>query len=201
MPEVVENMGKNNQKNELKRREIVKAAMELFFEKGYEETSIRMIQAKVGMKVAGFYYYFGSKDEVFDAAINLFFEDYVKEVQKIVEDGKNNPEGKLTKYLNYIYTATENFREQYIIHLHWSILGAIRESFIKVMRKYIRQILENYINNGSITQGEMDIEVAVNVISYSFGCSIVLHTGEEYRKQKDELEKLIPMLLKVNNNL
>ena len=41
-----------------KRDEIIYAAMELFFENGYEATSVRMILDKVNGEVCMFYHYF-----------------------------------------------------------------------------------------------------------------------------------------------
>jgi AcrR family transcriptional regulator len=44
------------------RRKIYEAAMELFREKGFDETTMRDIAAKAGVALGGAYYYFSSKD-------------------------------------------------------------------------------------------------------------------------------------------
>ncbi len=49
-----------------KRDEIIDAALKLFFERGYEATTVRMIQRAVGSEVGLFYYYFKNKDDLFD---------------------------------------------------------------------------------------------------------------------------------------
>src|SRR5579862_4191303 len=46
------------------RRKIYDAAMELFREKGFEETTMRDIAAKAGVALGGAYYYFSSKDAI-----------------------------------------------------------------------------------------------------------------------------------------
>jgi AcrR family transcriptional regulator len=46
------------------RRKIYEAAMELFREKGFEETTMRDIAAKAGVALGGAYYYFSSKDAI-----------------------------------------------------------------------------------------------------------------------------------------
>src|SRR5689334_14556314 len=46
------------------RRRIYEAAMELFREKGFEETTMRDIAAKAGVALGGAYYYFSSKDAI-----------------------------------------------------------------------------------------------------------------------------------------
>ncbi len=46
------------------RRKIYEAAMELFRERGFEETTMRDIAAKAGVALGGAYYYFSSKDAI-----------------------------------------------------------------------------------------------------------------------------------------
>lgn len=46
------------------RRKIYDQAMELFREKGFEETTMRDIAAKAGVALGGAYYYFSSKDAI-----------------------------------------------------------------------------------------------------------------------------------------
>ena len=57
-----------------KRDEILETAMKLFFENGYEVTSVRMIMNAVGGEIGMFYHYFKSKDELFDRVVERFFE-------------------------------------------------------------------------------------------------------------------------------
>ena len=52
------------QRAEDTRRKIYDAAMELFREKGFEETTMRDIAAKAGVALGGAYYYFSSKDAI-----------------------------------------------------------------------------------------------------------------------------------------
>ena len=52
------------QRAEDTRRKIYDAAMELFREKGFEETTMRDIAAKGGVALGGAYYYFSSKDAI-----------------------------------------------------------------------------------------------------------------------------------------
>lgn len=59
-----------------KRDELVKAALTLFIEKGYEGVSVRMILDKVGGEVGMFYHYFKSKNEIFNAAVELYMKKY-----------------------------------------------------------------------------------------------------------------------------
>ena len=55
---------RSTQRAEDTRRRIYEAAMELFREKGFEETTMRDIAAKAGVALGGAYYYFSSKDAI-----------------------------------------------------------------------------------------------------------------------------------------
>ena len=61
------------------RRKIYEAAMELFREKGFEETTMRDIAAKAGVALGGAYYYFSSKDAI------------VLEFYRQMQDASNQP--------------------------------------------------------------------------------------------------------------
>jgi len=52
------------QRAEDTRRKIYEAAMELFREKGFDETTMRDIASKAGVALGGAYYYFSSKDAI-----------------------------------------------------------------------------------------------------------------------------------------
>jgi TetR/AcrR family transcriptional repressor of nem operon len=54
------------------RRRIVESARRLFNRHGFEQVSIDQIMAGAGLTRGGFYHYFGSKDELYAAAVGSF---------------------------------------------------------------------------------------------------------------------------------
>ena len=194
-------MTKDPERTEAKKAEIAAAALELFFEHGYDGTSVRMIQRKVGKEAGLFYYYFASKDAVFEAAIDLFFVAYERPMRDIVERGKTNPDRELTKFIENIDGAAQEFRAQYLQKLHWSVLSAIREHTMLVMKKYIRQILDNYIEKGIIKETDLPIEVATNLLAFGVGGSILYQSGEEYHAQRADLKRLMERMPGVREEL
>ncbi len=64
------------------RKKIYEAAMELFREKGFDETTMRDIAAKAGVALGGAYYYFSSKD----AIVLAFYHDMQQSSTSIVGD-------------------------------------------------------------------------------------------------------------------
>ena len=53
------------------RERIVEQADVLFYERGYEATSLADIAAPLGLSRGNFYYHFKTKDEILDAVIDL----------------------------------------------------------------------------------------------------------------------------------
>ena len=64
------------------RKKIYEAAMELFREKGFEETTMRDIAAKAGVALGGTYYYFSSKD----AIVLAFYREMQETSTSVVGD-------------------------------------------------------------------------------------------------------------------
>ena len=72
------------------RKKIYEAAMDLFREKGFEETTMRDIAAKAGVALGGTYYYYSSKD-----AIVLAFYREMQETSTSVVDNALTDKKKL----------------------------------------------------------------------------------------------------------
>jgi AcrR family transcriptional regulator len=70
------------------RRKIYEAAMELFREKGFEETTMRDIAAKAGVALGGTYYYYSSKDAIVLAFYREMQESSTSLVSEALEDKK-----------------------------------------------------------------------------------------------------------------
>lgn len=187
-------MGNQVGKAAATREAIIRAAMELFFEKGYENTSIRMITARAGLEVGSFYYHFAAKENVLEAAINLFFERYERQMREVVEKGKQSSRHILTDYVDYIDRAVQSFRAQYLRTLHWSILAAIREHTIKTMAHYIGEILQYYVVIGTIEAPCGGVGTTADMVAASVGFSVLYRSEEDYRSRREAVLRIIPLL-------
>ncbi|MGD2091196.1 MAG: TetR/AcrR family transcriptional regulator [Candidatus Aminicenantes bacterium] len=65
--------------------EFLDTARQLFFEKGYEKTSVNDIIEKVGVAKGTFYHYFKSKEDLLDQLVNHFTEKSVSRVGELME--------------------------------------------------------------------------------------------------------------------
>jgi len=159
-----------------KRDEIIDAATKLFFEKGFEGTSIRMIQREVGSEIGLFYYYFKSKDEVYNIVMDRFLKKYDVQYRNAI-DSNEDVKFILLNFFKTVQHAVKGFQENCASNVHWSIRRAIRESSLERMCPYIRECLDILENNGyPITSIPLD-KLAV-VLSYGIG-GIIVQRGEE----------------------
>ncbi len=68
------------------REKIISAATEVFFTNGFEATSVKMILEKAGIVTGSFYHFFASKEELFEAVVEHFLQNYADRVGIILND-------------------------------------------------------------------------------------------------------------------
>lgn len=77
---------KTVKEGEVRRRQILLTARELFIKKGYEQTSVNDILKIVDIAKGTFYYYFSSKEEVLETIILDIVEEGARRAKKILKD-------------------------------------------------------------------------------------------------------------------
>ena len=104
----------------VRKNEILDVAQELFFTKGYKQTSIESIIKKIGVAKGTFYYYFKSKEDLMDKLVKRMTNQILIEVKKITE---RTDLDALTK-LNRAFIATRNVKLENIdlIKLYLKVL-------------------------------------------------------------------------------
>lgn len=102
---------------ELRKDEIIVAAQELFLTKGFEETAVSDIVAKVGVAQGLFYYYFKSKDEILDEVVGRFAELYFSVLNNLNNDDQLNAIQKLQHIFQQMFKLmVEN--ERLVLYMH-----------------------------------------------------------------------------------
>ncbi len=103
-----------------RKNELLDTAQELFFTKGYKQTSIESIIKKVGVAKGTFYYYFKSKEDLLDKLVKRMTSKIQSEVKKITEKTDLNALIKL----NEAYVATRKIKLENIelIKLYLKVL-------------------------------------------------------------------------------
>lgn len=86
-------------KGELRREAILKTAERLFFEKGYDETSIQDILDALSISKGGFYHYFESKIALLEKVCRLRSAREIERLRMEIFSGKLTPVQKLNLLL------------------------------------------------------------------------------------------------------
>jgi AcrR family transcriptional regulator len=77
---------KKAKKAELTRQRIVDSALKLFAERGFEQTTMRVIAEDAGVSVGNAYYYFRSKEDLMQAYYQGLFEAFTANVTPILAE-------------------------------------------------------------------------------------------------------------------
>jgi AcrR family transcriptional regulator len=89
-----------------RKNEILDAAQELFFTRGYKQTPIESIIKKIGVAKGTFYYYFKSKEDLMDKLVKRMTNQILIEIKKITERTDLDALAKL----NRAYITTRNVK-------------------------------------------------------------------------------------------
>ncbi|HST86699.1 MAG TPA: TetR family transcriptional regulator [Kineosporiaceae bacterium] len=76
---------KSPRKAEVTKAKIVDAALSLFAERGFEQTTMRLIADRAGVSVGNAYYYFRSKEDLMQSYYHSLFEAFSTQVRPVLE--------------------------------------------------------------------------------------------------------------------
>ncbi len=92
------------EQKDAKRRHILDAALKVFAEKGYHETSVRDICTAAGVSVGSIYFYFDNKDKIYEA----IYDEIMNALLTLSEDASAG-ERDLSKVIEKVIRATVTF--------------------------------------------------------------------------------------------
>lgn len=94
---------------EARRQEIIKAAAQVFLAKGYDATSFKDIADELGLDRASLYYYFSSKQELFQTATGAAVARNAEAAERVAASSAS-PADKVREILTLVldsYTSTD----------------------------------------------------------------------------------------------
>ena len=144
------------------KQKIVSAAWKLFYEQGYDDTTVDDIVFESGTSKGSFYHYFDSKDALL-GSLNILFDEKYEELMNIIDPDMDAVDKLI--YFNHelfemidssvsIELITRMFSSQLITHGEKHLLDRKRTYF-----KLIKQIVKQ-----GQDRGEMRDDVTVNQI-------------------------------------
>lgn len=169
-------------------------AYECFFKKGFDGTSVRSIMKRAGGEIGLFYYYFDSKDHVFDKVLDRIFAHYEAEFAAIVEHGRRNPCRMMQDFFEYMERETAGFRAQYADKLHRTVRWAIREHTLTIIEPYLRKVVEIQSAYYGVAPA-LAPNVAALYLTYGVGSPILYEDGDAYANDRAEVKKGVSLLM------
>ncbi|WP_320127506.1 TetR/AcrR family transcriptional regulator [uncultured Sphaerochaeta sp.] len=136
---------------EERRNEILDAAYELFFEKGYDNTSVLDILEKVGIAKGTLYYYFKSKEDIMDAIIERIIAKMLSKANAIVLDDSLSVHEKLLRTLMSLHLNEEK-GQMVMDHIHNPQNARLHKKQLDAITHGVTPILTLILEEG-IAQG------------------------------------------------
>ena len=156
-----------------RRNEILDGAQALFFERGYESTTVNDVIARIGISKGGFYHHFAAKEDLLEGITARLAQDAVLRVRDILDDPSLGALARLNAFLARsrqmkvedapkIRAAFDVvFRPENLLLYH-----RINAASIAVMRPVLAGIIAQGKNEGVFTVPDADA-----------AAEIVLHLG------------------------
>ncbi len=86
-------------------KEVLVNAMNLFWEKGYESTSIQDIVAVTGLKPGSLYNLYGNKEGLFEAVLDTYSTMNLEQVEEVL-NGSDDPFKNIESFLQEVVVTT-----------------------------------------------------------------------------------------------
>ena len=146
-----------------RKKEIIKAAMQLFSEKGYAQTSMRDIARTMGVSLGLCYRYFDSKHILFNTAIDLYIEECCNSYLAILHDSTITIKDKIDALFTSI--GDEHSNMQYYDFFHRVENEELHEQLSIKLCKYMYPHLLEAVKK-AIAAKEIYIENPEALISF-----------------------------------
>ena len=166
-----------------KKETILSAALEIFLENGYESTSVRSISQKVGCEVGLIYYYFKTKEELFDQALLAYYAKTEKEMNEISEQSTATVE----KFIDYLEKKASSYRKTFANNVHFSIRTAVCEKITALAEANLTKILEK------TKRGEAK-NIAVFLARGLCG-AMLRDDADYYKENKDSIQRIVKAIV------
>jgi len=185
------------------RDKIAAAARECFMEKGFEQTSVRMILEKSGVTTGSFYHFFPSKEALFEAVIEAFIKDYVAAFAAICE----NHALPVMQRCELLFRELARRVGEYYgplggAHLHWSVAYSLHEKAIASMLPSVAVLLTDALNSNTVNS-RLDVSVETLSLLLIRGMEAILHGGgddtlaEETESRISKCREFLNLLLEI----
>lgn len=184
---------------EIRKQEILDTAMKVFYEKGYEGTSMNDIAKELKVVQGLCYRYFPSKQSLFDEAMEQSIDEICKPFLKILSDRSKKLEDRINHILSYMNDKEQSGRYNFFFHKPGN--ESLHDQLImKICKRIIPYLYEELIELQRKDEIQVDnLDTLVEFIVYGqislWECQTV-----PYEQRIYNIGQYIRILLKVRFN-
>ncbi|TYQ16735.1 UNVERIFIED_CONTAM: TetR family transcriptional regulator [Acetivibrio alkalicellulosi] len=199
-------MGKlMEKKKEQTRKKILKSAIRLFEESGYQKTTIEQIAAEAQVGVGTLYNYFSSKVELLFSIIETDTYKYVEDLNKAIANSKGVKESIYEFYEIYLNSFSnygkkvwsEVFGEAFLRQLNLAkMINTIDKHFIDKLKELLF-----FFQKSSMIKENIDVINVTSVLYSLLGYNIILYISDNEISQMMLRESLKSQIDVVINSL
>lgn len=147
-----------------RKNEILDTAQKLFNTKGYENTSINEIVNEIGIAKGTLYYYFKTKEEMYDSIIERFCENLIDIAKKIVNEKELNAIEKIKAILYEKYNLDKNNNEM-LKYSHSQIDFQMTQKTSIYLLKSYSPIIAEIVIQGNV-EGMFQVEYPLETVQF-----------------------------------
>lgn len=161
---------------EVRRQELIEIALKQFLENGYEKTSIRSILKEADGEIGMFYHYFKSKNEIYEAALEKYNENYIAKVKAIANTSGLSFEEKLNQIFSGLSGSMSEYSLMYTEKVNPEIMTILLSKTLFKVVPLFEQIILDGLTNNTIKTPVPNIHLLSQFIL--FGISGIIHDVE-----------------------
>jgi len=170
---------------------IIKAAIELFPEKGYERTSMKEIADSAGVTKPAVYYYFDNKEEMFKEIIDIGREHGYQQLKKILDSNKSFREKLIDMIMERFNVQCAQPEVEKFISWAFTngiqyVIDVIHKSEEKSFSNH-RELLTSFLKK-EIEKGNLKVINTKHFFALLVG-GINYHTREFYTMNRDRIQR------------
>ena len=183
-------------KETFKKSVIIKKVAKVFYEKGYNLTSMQDIVDTTGLNRSSIYNSFGNKQKLFMLCLKAHQSDLIRGIQQIIIDSNNSIKGLQSIFE---FTVKSNNKGNFINSCICEVVNqdAVAKEFLKDHQTYIIRLFEDLIVKGQNTGAINNSKTAHQYALYLFAAFQGLQIASVLMESTTDLDNIIYTTLSI----
>ena len=183
-------------------RDIIDGARALFRESGFKKTTMGDIARSLGKAKSSLYYYYSSKEEIFEAVIQSEMDELLNQINESISRVSTSKE-KLITYcrcrlhkLSELCNLSDALKSE-IAELH-CVVSELKSRFDTTHVELVKEILEEGVRNGEFKKLNLDnIELVAYLMVSSFrGLAVPLMVSQAQSPRLDlQIDSIVDIMV------